>query len=137
MSELHYALVALLLLAALLVLLGAGVSRWHTLTRRVGSFSCALRTGARTAPGVAHYGARSLYWWRLWTLAPRPEHVWPRAGTSVVERHALDGSQGLRGPLLVRCRVGEQDVELVMSPEAYAGLTSWLEASPPLPHIVI
>ncbi len=137
MNGLHVALVALLAVLALLVLLGLGFSRWHSITRRVGSFSCTLRSGSRWVPGVAHYGARSLYWWRLWSLAPRPEHVWPRGGIDVLDRHPTDGSQGLTGPLLVRCRVDGEEVELVMSPEAYAGLTSWLEAAPPVARTVI
>jgi hypothetical protein len=137
MSGLHVVLVASLVVLALVVLAGLGLSRWHSITRRVGSFSCALHRGPRWVPGVAHYGARSLYWWRLWSLAPRPERVWPRGTFAVLERHAVDGSQGLDGPLLVRCRVGAQEVELVMSPEAYAGLTSWLEAAPPVARTVI
>ncbi|HEY0186392.1 MAG TPA: DUF2550 domain-containing protein [Cellulomonas sp.] len=131
------AVVALLLVLAVVAAAGLGLSRWHSLTRRVGSFSCTLRRDPRWVPGVAHYGARSLYWWRLWSLAPRPEHVWPRGGIAVLDRHATDGSAGFSGPLLVRCRVESREVELVMSPEAYAGLTSWLEAAPPVARTVI
>jgi len=137
-NGLRVALVALLVVLALLIVIGLGYSRSHSLTRRVGSFSCQLRVRGRWAPGVAHYGAQHLYWWRLWSLAPRPEHVWPRCMIDVIDRSAQDGSALLRGPLLVRCRVGAgAEVELVMSPEAYAGLTSWLEAAPPVPRTVI
>ena len=55
-------LLTLLVLAVCLGVAGVALSRWHSLTRRVGSFSCALRAGGRLVPGVAHYGARSLYW---------------------------------------------------------------------------
>lgn len=141
MSGTQVALVALLVVLAGFVVLGLGLSRWHSLTRRVGSFRCSLRVRGRWTRGIAHYGARHLYWWRLQSLAPRPEHVWPRGGIEVVERTAADpASPG--GAYLVRCRVGSRpgprpEVELLMTPEAYAGLTSWLEAAPPVPHHVI
>jgi len=138
-SGTQVALVALLLALAVLVAAGLAVSRWQSLTRRVGSFACALRVRGRWVPGIAHYGARHLYWWRLRSLAPRPENVWPRAEIAVVERRAASGQpDDASGPLLVRCRVGTADeIELTMTREAYAGLTSWLEASPPVPHTVI
>lgn len=134
------AFLALLLVVAALVVLGLGLSRWSSLTRRVGSFRCALRVRGRLTRGIAHYGARHLYWWRLRSLAPRPEQVWPRGGMDVLERTALDPAV-VGGPYLVRCRVagprGDEELELVMTPEAYAGLTSWLEAAPPVAHHVI
>jgi len=134
------AFVALLLVVAALVVLGLGLSRWSSLTRRVGSFRCSLRVRGRWVRGIAHYGARHLYWWRLRTLAPRPEQVWPRGGMEILERTALDPAV-VGGPYLVRCRVAgpgaPQELELVMTPEAYAGLTSWLEAAPPVAHHVI
>lgn len=130
---------ALLVLVAVAVLTGCGLaaSRWHTLTRRVGSFPCGLTIGDRSVSGVAHYGARSLYWWRLRSLALRAERIWPRDDMTVVERHALQGGRALSGPILVSCQIGSERVQLVMSPEAYAGLTSWLESAPPVPHTVI
>ena len=134
------AFLALLLVVAALVVLGLGLSRWSSLTRRVGSFRCSLRVGTRWSRGIAHYGARHLYWWRLRSLAPRPGQVWPRGGMEVLERTAVAPSVA-GGPYLVRCRVagprGAEEVELLMTPEAYAGLTSWLEAAPPVAHHVI
>jgi hypothetical protein len=54
-----------------------------------------------------------------------------------VERRRVDGGSA-DGPLFVRCRVGAgHEVELMMSAEAYAGLTSWLEAAPPVARTVI
>lgn len=134
------AFLALLLVVAALVVLGLGLSRWSSLTRRVGSFRCSLRVGTRWSRGIAHYGARHLYWWRLRSLAPRPGRVWPRGAMEVLERTFVDATV-VGGPYLVRCRVpgpaGPEEVELLMTPEAYAGLTSWLEAAPPVPHHVI
>jgi hypothetical protein len=135
-------LLALLVLAALVAVAGVALSRWHTLTRRVGSFSCALRAGGRQVPGVAHYGARSLYWFKLRSLSFRATRTWTRSGLSVLERTPVHPDRP-GSPLMVRCRVAggpvglEEQVELVMSREAYAGLTSWLEAGPSAPHLVI
>jgi hypothetical protein len=132
------ALVALLLVLALLVVGGLGVSRYRSLTHRVGSFRCSVRVRGRWRRGIAHYGARHLYWWRLRSLAPRPLHVWPRRGTEVLDRTAVDPGAAPGGPYLVRCRFGDgEEIELVMTPEAYAGLTSWLEAAPPVARTVI
>jgi hypothetical protein len=111
-----------------LVLLGLALSRSHTLDRRVGSFHCAFgRSGhGPWSAGIAQYGAHQLYWWRRASLAPRPAVRWDRVGLSVVERRAVEGT----GLVVVTCRSGAQDVFLQMSPEAYAGLTSWIEATP-------
>ncbi|WP_158609720.1 DUF2550 family protein [Cellulomonas triticagri] len=138
MSGHHIALVALLLAALVVVVAGLAVSRWHSLTRRVGSFRSTQRRHGRWVRGIAHYGARDLYWWRLRSLAPRPEQTWPRGQIGVVERRAAVEGTEPGGPLLVRLRVAPgEEVELVMTPEAYAGLTSWLEAAPPVAHHVI
>lgn len=131
-------LIALLLVVALLVVAGLAFSRWHSLTSRVGSFRCSRRVGGRWVRGIAHYGARQLYWWRLRSLAPRPEQVWPRGQIAVLERRSAVEGAAPGGPLLVTCRVAPgEDVELLMTPEAYAGLTSWLEAAPPVARTVI
>ena len=37
----------------------------------------------------------------------------------------------LPGALIVQCRVGDDDIELAMSQDAYVGFTSWIEATPP------
>jgi len=115
------------------VLAGAGAwwSRRQTLDRRVGSFRCNLRRGSRWPSGVAQYGAADLYWWRFWSLAPRPARRWDRSGLAIVGREpAAPGSD----VLLVTCRgvSGGAEVEFVlsMSREAYAGLLSWIEATP-------
>lgn len=128
-----------LLAAALVAAAGFGLWRHRSLTRRVGSFDCLLLHGGRWVAGVAHYGATSLYWWRRRSLARRAARIWPRSRLEVVERRGQDPERGLSGPLLVRCRVlgTEEQMDLVMSPEAYAGLTSWLEGAPPVHHTVI
>lgn len=113
----------------LLAVAALWVSRVHTLNRRVGSFHCAV---GRTADGpwssgVAQYGTDRLYWWRYRSLATRPRARWQRLGLTVVERREHGAGQ-----VVVTCRPGSstETVQLLMSAEAYAGLTSWIEATP-------
>ncbi|WP_456846658.1 DUF2550 family protein [Cellulomonas sp. P5_C6] len=113
----------------LLVLGGLWVSRVHTLNRRVGSFHCALGRTAEGSwsSGVAQYGADRLYWWRYRSLATRPRARWQRLGLTVLERREHSDGQ-----VVVTCRPGSSTdtVHLLMSADAYAGLTSWIEATP-------
>jgi len=128
------------LLGLVLVVAGLWLSRTRTLDHRVGSFTCALGRSA-SGPwrrGVAQYGAGSLYWWRRRSLAPRPAHRWDRSALVVLERVWIEPSApgGVR-QARVHCRVGDEVVELLMTAEAYAGLTSWIEATPPAVGAVI
>lgn len=134
------------LLAALAVaLVGTGVvgllwlSRTSTLTNRVGSFACSLAPdpGGPWRTGVAQYGRVRMYWWRRASIVPRAAAVWERAGIVILERQTLPArpAPGERPvAVFVRCRVtgarGERVVCLQMSPDAYAGFTSWIEATP-------
>ncbi|MDM7855771.1 DUF2550 family protein [Cellulomonas alba] len=131
MTGLVVALVGALVLA---LLAGGGLwlSRTHTLGHRVGSFRCASgRTeGGPWYAGVAQYGSERLYWWRRWSLAPRPGHRWDRAGFAIVARELHDLQLPGTRVLRVTCEAGGQRIWLLMSPEAYAGLTSWIEATP-------
>ncbi|MEZ0448981.1 DUF2550 family protein [Cellulomonas sp. ICMP 17802] len=125
----HVVALGCVVVVLLLVLAALWGSRVHTLNRRVGSFSCSV---GRTADGpwssgVAQYGTDSLYWWRYRSLAARPRERWQRMGLTVLERR-----ETAAGQLLVTCRPGAATtvVHLLMSTEAYAGLTSWIEATP-------
>ncbi|MBD8059824.1 DUF2550 domain-containing protein [Cellulomonas sp. JH27-2] len=120
------ALIGVLVVA--LVAAGLWYSRTRTLAHRVGSFRCALgrSTTGPWSGGLAQYGAEHLYWWRHWSLAPRPGRRWKRRGLTVVER--TDAGSGM---VAVTCRaVGSPEFYLMMTREAYAGLTSWIEATP-------
>lgn len=123
-----------LILFVVLGTLGLGASRLRTLSGRVGSFVCGARPaqppGGAWVTGIAQYGAGRLDWWRSWSLAPRPTRSWQRTEFLVTGRVPLD-SAGRPDLYLVRCRHLDVDFELTMSPDAYAGLTSWLEAAPP------
>ncbi|MGN8246683.1 DUF2550 family protein [Cellulomonas soli] len=125
---------------ALVVLLAAGLwlSRTHTLDRRVGSFRCSVqrRPGGPWSPGVAQYGAGELYWWRRHSLSPRPARRWARRELAVVERHHSESvadveRAGRSVPVYeVTCSTVASEVHLLMAADAYAGLTSWIEATP-------
>lgn len=114
------------------------LSRTRTLARRVGSFGCMLAEteGEQGARGVAQYGAVRLYWWRRMSIMPRPARTWSRHGISVLERTPLPLVPGRSPAVVARCRVTPADggavmeVRLQMSVDAFAGFTSWLEATP-------
>lgn len=131
------------LVAALAVVVVLGLTRVHSLNRRVGSFACAVRPtvqgGTRATPGpealvwsqgVAHYGVGRLDWWRIWSLSPRPALVWDRSDLVVLGRRGME-AVGRPDLFEVRCRHQGDEFELAMSPDAYAGMMSWLESAPP------
>lgn len=122
-------------LVAAVVLGGLWLSRTSTLSNRVGSFHCALSDDP-TGPwrgGIAEYGRVRMCWWRLRSIAPRAAAVWVRRGIVVLERRFLpNGAEPTA--VVVHCRVGTAagpaEVWLRMSPDAYSGFTSWIEATP-------
>lgn len=118
------------LLLAAFVLAAVWTSRMRTLSGRVGSFECGCRTSedppAGWKAGIGQYGAERLYWWRSWSLALRPSRCWSRTALVIVSREPMEEP----GRVLVTCRAGDESFELTMSREAYAGLTSWIEAAP-------
>ena len=131
--------------ASSLVLVGGlgcvWLSRTRTLARRVGSFSCRLVEApadveAPSARGVAQYGAATLYWWRRMSILPRPARVWSRSSIVVVERTVLPPVPDRPQAVVAHCRVAPlaggatQEIRLQMSADAFAGFTSWLEATP-------
>ena len=134
------------LVSAFAVLVGLGLTRVHSLNRRVGSFACAARPilaqgsdGVRATPGpeaptwsqgVAHYGVGRLDWWRIWSLSPRPAQVWDRSDLVVLGRRGME-AVGRPDLFEVRCRHRGSEFELAMSRDAYAGMMSWLESAPP------
>lgn len=116
--------------AVALVLL---ISRVRSLGRRLGSFECALRRDPRSgwASGIATFGVDRLEWYRVLAFTPRPERSWRRSRMEVLDR-ASRLSGGRRTTVVeLHCRDQDDEFTLAMSEQAYAGLTSWLEAAPP------
>lgn len=124
--------IALAIVAVIAMVLGAGVSRLHTLSRRVGSFSCNARVVGQEswAAGVAQYAVGRIDWWRCWSLSPRPARTWYRERLELVGREEFD-DDGSPVHYLVRCRYEDRDFELDLASGDYFGLASWLEAAPP------
>ncbi len=109
------------------------ISRVRSLGRRLGSFECAYRRaeGHGWASGIAAFGADRLEWYRVLSYTPRPEHTWLRSRLEVLDR-ASRLTAGRRTSIVeIHCRTADEEFSLAMSVDAYAGLTSWLEATPP------
>lgn len=132
-GEVLAGVVALVLLAGALL-----VVRLRSLTRRRGTFDCALRVvtphddGAWSL-GVARTGSEGVRWWRSRSLSLRPRWSAPRALVEV-ERLGAGGGGSVRDArtvVLVRCRTGATAVDLAMNDDAYTGFAAWLESLPP------
>ncbi|BDZ42969.1 hypothetical protein GCM10025865_22680 [Paraoerskovia sediminicola] len=123
------ALVAIALGAVLLVAVLVGVVRFSGLNRRLGSFECSVvRPSGAARRGLAVYCAGRIEWWPLWSLSVRPAAVWRRGRLVVVDRNPTGRPE--ESLYLVEGTCGGHPVVLLMSREAYSGLTSWLEAAP-------
>ena len=124
----------LVLLVVLALLLGLWLLvRARSLSRVVGSFDCAWR-GA-DAPGwtsgVAVYGVQRIDWYRMVALRPGPSARWLRDELVIdPSRRVLPGSAW--GAVEVTCHVSGDSFHLALESDALAGLTSWLESSPPI-----
>ena len=132
------------LAGVVLVVLVAGlllVVRLRSLTRRRGTFDCALRAvderGAGTegpwSLGVARTGSDGVRWWRSRSLSPRPRWSAPRALVEVerIGESEATSADGAGVVVLVRCRSGGRAVDLAMNDDAYTGFAAWLESLPP------
>lgn len=140
-------------LALLLVLLAALFTVRRLAIGRGATFDCSLRAGPahgsagglaaapRDEPGgqpwtigVARYGPDRLEWFRVFSLSPRPARCFERDRFELVAQRvpaAPESRAALPGVTVVSARYDSGDVDLAMSPEAYTGLASWLEAAPP------
>lgn len=139
-------------LALLLVLLAALFTARRIAIGRGATFDCSLRTApAPRAPGddasaadaaharrwsigVARYGSDRLEWFRVFSLSPRPAMCFERDRFELVAQRVPSVPESravLPGVTVVSARYDSGDVDLAMSPEAYTGLASWLEAAPP------
>jgi len=137
-------------LALLLVLLATLFTVRRVAIGRGATFDCSLRTGVVARPeghegpqqadarhwtiGVARYGPDRLEWFRVFSLSPRPARCFERDRFELVAQRVPSVPESravLPGVTVVSARYDSGDVDLAMSPEAYTGLASWLEAAPP------
>lgn len=84
--------------------------------------------------GVARYRGNELAWYRLTSLRPGPTAVLDRTGLEIVDRRVPGTAESYalpQGASVVRCRVGDVEMELAMPAGVLTGFLSWLEAAPP------
>lgn len=113
--------------------------RQTMLQRRGAGVLCAMRTGSSWHLGVVRYGSKTLQWYRLISLTPRPSVVFVRGGTTVLARRPAGiGVRHLlpHAALIARCRARSAagntvDVELAFSAAGWTGFLAWLESAPP------
>ncbi len=117
-----------------------GLSRLRRLTTEVGVFDCAYRAfnPSRTSTddwtqGLCKYQSDRLEWWRVYSLTWKPNRGWLRDHFDLTGRVPLDLAN-MPGLYLVQCRYQGVPFELMMSAEAYHGLSSWIESAPPTPR---
>lgn len=140
MAEWMWALVVL----AVTVLLGvlyafALVMRRRSLSHSGGAFELSLhRPTARGAHGwqlgLGRYVGDELQYFRIFSVWPRPAHVWNRRVCQFDGQRPATESERLAlypGQVIATIISGGVAVELAMAPEALVALQSWLEARPP------
>jgi hypothetical protein len=131
--------VAGVVLAAVLLYGIALIVRRRILARHGGTFELSHRARTEKAGrgwvlGLGRYTAESLEWFRIFSLSPRPKHVWSRADLEYTGRRDPGGVEQLSlypDHVVIRCTSPDGDVELALSQEALMGFQAWLEASPP------
>jgi len=119
--------------------------RRRAISRAGGTFECSLRTklpargnAAASARGwslgLGRYTGDRLEWFRIFSFATRPKHVFDRS-MSVGERRTPHGAEAFSlyaGHVVVAVRLDTgQSIELAMSHNALMGFLAWTEAAPP------
>ena len=134
--------VAILVVFAFLILRRRWLSHWG------GTFECSVRTSPPTsssaaatargwALGLGRYAGSQLEWFRVFSLSPRPQHVFPR--TLSVSRprkpHGAEAFSLYAGHVVVDVQLEDgRKIELAMSESALTGFLAWTEAAPPGPE---
>ncbi len=116
------------------------IIRRRILARHGGTFELSHRVrtdkaGRGWVLGLGRYTPTSLEWFRIFSLNPRPKHVWQRAELTYHDRRDPGGVEQLSlypDHVIIRCsNAGEGVLELALSQEALMGFQAWLEAAPP------
>lgn len=128
-------LVAACALVLLLIVVVLFTARRASLSRRRGAFDCSVRSRpGHWSLGVARYGSDRIEWFRIFSFAPVPRWTWGRDELEVLECRPPRGGEStavLPQSVVVTCRYRQDRLDLAMSQDAYTGMASWLEASPP------
>lgn len=142
----QWVLDAFVLIVLVIVLYGlALVLRRRVLSRHGGTFEVSYRpvfndTGAGWLLGLGRYTEDRLEWFRIFSLAPRPKHSWPRRQLTFVSRRDPGASEQISlyvDHVVVTCELPSETVELAMSPSSLTGFQSWLESGPPRPPVAM
>ena len=115
------------------------IIRRRVLARRGGTFELSHRvrtdkSGRGWVLGLGRYTSTTLEWFRIFSLNPRPQHVWQRDELGYVDRREPGGVEQLSlypDHVVIRCSTPTGELELALSQEALMGFQAWLEASPP------
>lgn len=131
-------IVAVLLIPGVLLL--AVAVRRRLLQRSGGTIEVSLRLGRSGAGqgwanGVGYFASGGeLWWYRIFSLSPRPRRVLLRRELVVLGRRAPTGAERRAlhgGAVVLECRAGQGEVELALDGPAVTGLLAWLESRPP------
>lgn len=128
-----FIVIAALFLLSVLSLCLFGVRRFQ-LRRTLGTVDASFcSAGERWQLGVFRYQDADLEWFRLLSLSPVPVHRFRRSSLELVGRRRPTESERTKvQPDVVIVTLNYEGSELVMAMkfDAYAGLSSWLEAGP-------
>nr|WP_051259481.1 DUF2550 family protein [Schaalia suimastitidis] len=104
--------------------------RARRLSNEVGAFRCWSRPDTQSGwtSGVGLFGVDTLTWYRLVALSNKPVYTFPRHSLEVhsPQPHSSDGSV-----VEVRIAAGDERLELLIEPQSYNALVSWIESGPP------
>ncbi len=84
--------------------------------------------------GVGRYRGDEFAWYRLTSLRPGPTVVMDRTELEILGRRDPLDAEAYAIPQaasVLRCRTGDDGVELAMATGVLTGFLSWLEAAPP------
>ena len=135
MNEAVVAFIALagIFLLVVITLCLFGVRR-IMLRRALGTVDASIcSANHRWAMGVCRYRESGLEWLRLFSLSPLPSKTMARSKISMLGRREPTEQELTRvpsGTVIVVLSYNGEEVLLAMKFDAYAGLSSWLEAGP-------
>jgi len=128
------------LVLLLLALYGiALIARRRLLSRHGGTFELSYRARTRRPGrgwvlGLGRYSGDDLEWFRIFSLSPRPNRIWPRSDLEYADRRPPTGNEQISlfaGHLVITCETPDGVVELAMGAGSLTGFQAWLEAMPP------
>lgn len=128
-----FIVIACVFVLSVLTLCLFGVRRFQ-LRRALGTVDASLRSpGNQWQLGVCRYQDADLEWFRLMSLSPRPRCRFRRSSLVLVGRRQPTESERTKvapDVIIVTLSYHGREMLMAMKFDAYAGLSSWLEAGP-------